>query len=198
MRVRAGKIGVAGLGVALALAAAATSTACTAPSQAKPLHAAITVSWLSASSGTQLPYYAGAPGSVDCATAHPGTGEGCGSVAVAALITGLAGDGRLTGQVTLTWSLVCKSTEAVTTGSATVPLSPAFQSQQDHVSPQTRLDNDTARLALAADLPLGDAIAACTGPSTLKSVTASAVKLHLVRGTSYPSPAFTASGPFQN
>jgi hypothetical protein len=202
-------VGIAGCVLALA------ASACTPPGHTKPLTAAVTVGWLNVTNGAQLPSVQSALAQADCNAPHPGTAGGCGSVTVSALIRGFAGYGGtpmcstvgyppcdpqsyLTGGVTLIWSLVCTTTQNITSSSQNVTLHPGFQSPTDHVSSLTRVNNDSARLGLVADLPLGEPIGACAGPSRLRSVTVSAVRLSLSGGHRYPRSTFTASGPFTN
>jgi hypothetical protein len=199
------------VGCALVVAA----SACTPVGHAKPLTAAVTVGFVNATNGAQLPYVQGAPGQMDCSTPHPGTGEGCGTVSVSALISGFGGYGGtpkcstvgyptcdpgsyLTGEASVSWSLVCSTTHVVTTDSAKLTLAPGFQAQNDHVSGLTRVSDDSAQLGLTADLPLGADIAACSGPSALRSVTVSNVALRLAGGNRYPRSTFMAAGPFTN
>ncbi len=187
------------------------------PPSKPPLSASINVAWWGVTLGAELPYTAGTDAS--CFSVHVKTGGGCGTVVVSALVKGFGeygglaacptgssppcapdpygADAALSGSVTLTWQLKCTTTGKLTTDSATSDLGPSWMSINEFVSSSTRIDKDSAKLQIAADLPLGHDVGTCSGPSDLQSVKASAIALHLGKGTAeYPASDFKAAGPY--
>ena len=179
--------------------------------QPTPLAATITPRWVNVSSGTSL---AGSPGT--CTDPHPGTGMGCGTLAISALITGFSQYGgipacavtngcfddrgpALTGQLDLSWKLSCDSTHVVSEhDNQTMQITPEWNGHNTEVNSFTRVSDDSARLELAVDMPFSADINSCTGSSTLVSVSASNVSLHLTSGGSFPAGDFSDAGPFSN
>ncbi len=174
-----------------------------------PLKAAISVSW---NLPAQMPFgYSGA-----CSTnPHPRTGGNCGTVFVSALISGFSTYGgvptcpsgnpsdcvnsnlaALTGSVALSWALTCPATQNTSSHSdVMVGLGNEWMSYKNTVSGLTRIDADSARLEIAADMPFIADVAGCTVSPTLESVSVSNVALHLA-GSTYPTSNFSAAGPF--
>lgn len=187
------------------------------PPSKPPLTASVKVAWWGVTVGGELPYISGTDAS--CFYVHVKTGGGCGTVVVSALVKGFGNygglaacptgvsppcapdpfgtDAALSGHLTLTWQLKCTATGTLTSDSEAIDLGPSWMSIKELVSSNTRVDNDSAQLEIAADLPLGHDIGTCAGPSDLQSVEASAIALHLGSGTAaYPASDFNAAGPF--
>jgi hypothetical protein len=221
------KIDVAAVGIkgnrSGACSAAFTKTTGTTESNqpgTKPtpsLKSTVQADWL-IPAGNQLPYNTHSPDG-SCSTPRPGTGDTCGTVVFNSTVTGFKAFGgtptcadgtntcpppysteaHLTGTATLSWTLSC-TVNGVTTlnkGSATRELTNAWQSSLSYVSPQTRVDSDTAKLRLVTDLPFASDIAKCAGPSTLVSVSATGIQTHLEHSaTTYPEANFISAGPY--
>jgi hypothetical protein len=170
-----------------------------------PLSAVITPKWLGFGVGSSISKGTG------CYAPHPGTGFGCGTLQVSALISGFAGYGGLSecttgdchnwdgpglsGTLRLAWESACSSTGQHYSHSQTMDLSVEWMDPNSHVNSFTRVTSDSARVELAVDMPLQNDILACLTSSTLVSEAASSVSLHLESGSGFPAANFFAAGP---
>ena len=182
-----------------------TSFTPTRPTSTAPLTATISTKF---QVPDPLPFGNGA-----CATAHPGNSI-CGDIIVTALIKGFSNYGGvpacpsadptscvsnpavLTGRLSLSWAISCPATQ--TTGNeqdVAVYLNPEFQSYDYFVGPITRVDADTARVEITADLPFGTEVSACSVAPHLETLTATNITLQLKGGT-FPTSHFAAAGPY--
>jgi hypothetical protein len=193
------------------------TTTSSQPGTGAALTATNTVSWLPTTDWQTLPYNTASP-SDSCFNTRPGTGAGCGSVVVSTLIKGFSGFGGtpacsdgsttctepsgseafLSGTLELNWTVTCDATGVKRTHNDVVTkLGPAWQSSEQYVSPATAQSRDAALLKVTADLPLGDDVVACAGPSTLNSVSADALSLQLNPAKSkYPTWDFASGGSY--
>ena len=182
------------------------------PPKPSPLSATITPRWENVSSGMSL---AGSPAT--CLDIHVRTGGGCGTFAVSALITGFSSYGGipacpashngcyfdpgplLTGQVSFSWKVSCDSTGVVSEHDGQIlALGPEWNGHNAVVNSFTRVTDDSAQLEIALDMPFQADVNNCSGSSTLVSVTASDIMLHLPSGGTLPAADFTSAGPFSN
>jgi hypothetical protein len=149
-----------------------------------------------------------------CTSLRPGQ-SGCGAVIITALISGFSAHGgipacptgnpvgcanqdgaALRGQLSLAWTISCPADQTSSTrNDVPVSLGPGYQSNSPKVTPYTRVDNDTAKLSVVADLPFGPEMANCPSGARLDSLSASNVTLQLIGG-GYPTSNFSAPGPF--
>jgi hypothetical protein len=143
----------------------------------------------------------------------PPNTSGCGSVVVTALIKGFSAFGGtptcagtnpsackdyngavLSGQLALSWAISCPATSTTSTrDDVQTVLRPLAGSRSYKVTPVTRVNADSARLQLTADLPFAAEVAGCTVAPRLESLTITNVTLRLIGG-GYPTSYFAAAG----
>lgn len=167
------------------------------------LHASfISIRWTLPS----LPHGAGA-----CTGAHA---SDCGTFFTSVLVTGFSQFGGtptcsnsnvntcrdfagavLSGQLSLSFAVSCPATKT-TDSRSDVPVSlvPEPGSFNYKVTPVTRIDADSARVEIAANLPISADVASCSRTPALLSLSASNLTFRLIGG-GYPTAYFSA-GPF--
>jgi hypothetical protein len=174
------------------------------PKPRPTLHAAfISVKWVL----PPLPHGSGA-----CAAGHT---SDCGRVTTSVLVSGFSQFGGtptcansdvntcrnfagavLSGQLSLAWTISCPTTGlTVTRNDVPVRLVPEPGAFNYKVTPVTRVNADSARVEIAADLPFGDDVAGCSQTPSLLSLNATNVAFRLIGG-GYPTAYFSAVGPF--
>jgi hypothetical protein len=175
-----------------------------APKPKPSLHAAlISVQWVL----PPLPHGSGA-----CGAGHT---SDCGTVTTSVLVTGFSQFGGtptcansdvntcqnfagavLSGQLSLAWTISCPATGLTDTrDDVPVRLVPESGRFNAKVTPVTRVNADSARVEIAADLPLGDEYASCSQTPSLLSLNATNVAFSLIGG-GFPTAYFNTVGPF--
>jgi hypothetical protein len=150
-------------------------------------------------------------GSGACSAGHT---SDCGTVTASLLISGFSQYGGtptcsssdvntcqnfagaiLSGQLSLAWTISCPATHTTDTRND-VPLSLVAEpgSFNYKVTPVTRVNADSARVEIAADLPLGDDVASCSQTPSLLSLNATNAAFRLTGG-GYPTTFFNIVGP---
>jgi hypothetical protein len=179
----------------------------TKPVPAKPLTGKITVSWLGKGVSDQLEKT-----DHTCYSYAPGIGAGCGSVVVSVLIAGFSQYGGVPtcegqgcydaqgpgigGTLRLYWLLSCDENGDHYEHTQTVDLGPEWHSSNSNVTGVTRVNADSARLEIAADVPAQADVEACPSQLTILDESASLVAVQLQKGTRSPAATFVAGGPF--
>jgi hypothetical protein len=173
--------------------------------QPKPtLHAAsFAVRWVVPA----LPHGAGACG--------PGHTSACGTIFASVLVSGFSQFGGtptcansdvntcrndpgavLSGQLSLSFAVSCPATRTTDTRSdVPVQLAPEPGAFNYKVTPVTRVDADTARVELSADLPIAGDVASCSRTPTLLQLNVTNLAFRLIGG-GYPTAYFNTVGPF--
>ncbi len=174
------------------------------------LTASIAAKWMGVKIGDTWDGWAGV-----CSTVvHPRTGGGCGTVAVPTTLNGFQAYGgiatcpeavkycdmdsgpALTGSIRLQWQLRCNATGVITARNEVVKLGGEWGAHNTTVNSVSSRGADQAQLELAADLPFNADIRTCATDSTLLTLSATDIKLHLSSGSGFPAADFFAAGPF--